>query len=412
MKITIKVIKMLMFILILLGLVSCGQIVQEESEAVNAVPIPTTTQPSISISESSIIQIPTPTTTVTSTPTPCEVKLVAVGDNLIHKKVIDSGLKKNGTYNYDHLFDHLREDFEQADIAVINQETIFGTKKMGYSGYPRFNSPTEIGDAVRKAGFDVVLHATNHVMDMGMEGLENTLSYWDDYPEIEVVGIHDSLESNQSISIVEKNGIRIALLNCTYGTNGIPVPKNKLFMVDGFDEKTLKRDIKKAKEQADFVIVFPHWGTEYVYKQNKFQDQWTSFFAEQGVDMVIGTHPHVLQPVEWVISSTGHKMLVYYSLGNYVSTMDYTDRMLGGMAEVCIKKDITGTYIKMASLTPIVTHYERGKNINIGVYKLSDYSEEMAKKHYILKDYRGKDFSYAKLNKLANDIVGDFLTKN
>lgn len=353
---------------------------------------------------------PTPVPTITPTPTVLEVNLVAVGDDLLHKKAIESGLLEDGSYNYDHIFEHLSQEISSADLAVINQETIFGTKEMGYSGFPRFCSPTEVGDAIRKSGFDIVLHATNHVVDKGVEGIEHTLNYWGQYPEITVLGIHESQESYANISVIEREGIQIALLNYTYGTNGLALPKDKYYMVNDFNERNMINDIKKAKEIADFIIVFPHWGNEYAHKESKYQRLWANFFAEQGVDLIIGAHPHVLQPIEWITSSTGHKMLVYYSLGNYVSTMDYTDRMLGGMANVTIAKDGENTFIKEASITPIVTHYERiGGNYNLGVYKLTDYTQEMAKKHYILGNYRGKDFSLDKLNELTQQIVGDWI---
>ena len=351
---------------------------------------------------------PTPSLVVTPTPQPMEVTLVAIGDDLLHKKVIQSGELKGGTYNFDHIFEQMKEDFTNADLAVINQETIFGTKEMGYSGYPRFNSPIFVGDAIINAGFDVVLHATNHVMDMGIFGIEKTLNYWSQQKEITVLGIHASKQSNQAIKVVEKNGIRFALLNYTYGTNGIPVPKDKDYMVDLLVEAKVKLDIKKAKEVSDFIIVFPHWGSEYVYQPNKYQKHWSQLFAKEGVDLVIGTHPHVLQPVEWVLGEDGHRMLVYYSLGNYVSTMDYTDRMLGGMAQVTIVKVGSNTFIKEALLIPTVTHYERVKGYGLQVYRLSDYTEELAKKHYILGGYRGKDFSLQRLNELVTNIIGDF----
>jgi poly-gamma-glutamate synthesis protein (capsule biosynthesis protein) len=358
-----------------------------------------------------ITQIPTLVPTPTPTPTISEVTLVAVGDDLIHKKVIDSGLKVDGTYNFDHIFEPMKEDFINADIAIINQETIFGTKEMGYSGYPRFCSPVEVGDAVRKAGFDVILHATNHVADRGVEGIENTLAYWEKYPQVKVLGIHKDAKSFSNITVIERSDIKIAMLNYTYGLNGLSLPRDKYYMVNDFNEQNMIRDIEKAKEVADFIIVFPHWGNEYQHKESKYQRIWAEFFAEQGVDLVIGSHPHVLEPVDWITSSTGHRMLVYYSLGNYVSTMDYTDRMLGGMANITLAKVNGKVYIKSASLTPIVTHYERGEDINLTVYKLSDYTQSLAQKHYILGNYRGKDFSLEKLQQLSQDIVGEWITK-
>lgn len=336
------------------------------------------------------------------------VTLLAVGDNLLHQKVIDSGKLANGNYNYDHLFSRLSEEIKAADIAVINQETILGTKKMGYSGYPRFCSPTAVGRAIAKVGFDIVLHANNHTLDKGTEGITTTLKYWSRFPMITPIGIHNSKEEAEEITYYEKNGITFALFNATYGLNGNALPKSKSYLIDCMNQAKLKKQISEAKKKADFLIVFPHWGAEYVYKANAYQKEYAQFFADLGVDLVIGSHPHVLQPVEWIEGKNGHKTLVYYSLGNYISSMDYTDRMLGGMANITIVKKDDKTYIKSASITPIVTHYERGGTYNFTVYKLSDYTQTLATKHYILKGKWGNDFSLKALQKLAESIVGDF----
>lgn len=337
------------------------------------------------------------------------VTLLAVGDNLLHQKVIDSGKLEDGKYNFDHLFDRLTEDFKAADIAVINQETIFGTKKMGYSGYPRFCSPTAVGHAIMKAGFDIVLHANNHTMDKGVEGILTTLSYWDRYQKITPIGIHSTKEGADQITYVKKNGITFAFFNYSYGLNENSLLASKSYLVNIIDQSRLKAQLKEARKKADFIVVFPHWGSEYVYEANKYQKEYAKFFNEQGVGLIIGTHPHVLQPIEWIEGENGNKTLVYYSLGNYISSMDYTDRMLGGIANVTIVKENNKTYIKKASITPIVTHYERGGDYNFSVYKLSDYTQKLASKHYILKGKWGKDFSLKALKRLANDIVGDFI---
>ena len=279
--------------------------------------------------------------------------LLAVGDNLIHIEVVQSGLKEDGSYNYDHLYDEIKDDIMAADIAVVNQETILGGRDLTYSGYPAFNSPTEIGDALINAGFDVVLHATNHTLDKGLQGVLNTLDYWDKHPEITVLGINRSGEDRNRIAIIEKNGIRIAMLNYTYGLNGYKIPEDRPYLVNLLDKDLMEADLKKARSEADFVVVFPHWGTEYSYEPSKSQKELVEFFYELGVDLVIGTHPHVLQPVELITSESGHNMLVYYSLGNFLSYQKEAARMLGGMAHVTITKDDTGTYISSASITPL-----------------------------------------------------------
>lgn len=336
-----------------------------------------------------------------------QVTLLAVGDNLIHIEVVQSGKQDDGSYNFDHLYDEIKDEIMAADIAVVNQETILGGKELKYSGYPAFNSPTEIGDALTKVGFDVVLHATNHTMDKGLKGVTNTFMHWDNYPDITVLGINETEEDSETIPIIEKNGIKIAMLNYTYGLNGYKIPKDKPFLVNMLDKKEMEKDIKKARELANFVIVYPHWGTEYVYKPISTQRELVDFYYELGVDLVIGTHPHVIQPVEWITSESGHNMLVYYSLGNFLSYQKEPARMLGGIAQVTITKDDTDTYISDASITPIVTHYEHGPaDYNYGIYKLSEYSSEMGDIHGVSDIATQGDFSYEETLRTAKKVLG------
>lgn len=335
------------------------------------------------------------------------VSLLAVGDDLIHTQVIASGKKSNGSLNYDHLYKNVKSDVKKADIAVINQETVLGGKSLGYSGYPRFNSPTEIGDAVVKVGFNVVLHATNHSMDQGEKGLQNSLDYWKTKKGVTVLGANETEKEYNSVKVIEKNGIKIAMLNYTYGLNGLSLPKGREYMVDLLEKKKVKSDIAKAKKQADFVVVFPHWGTEYTYKPTAYQRDWTEIFSEAGVDLVIGAHPHVIEPVEWVTNSKGHRMLVYYSLGNFVSGQTEPERMLGGMAQVTITKKGNGeATISKAAVIPTVTHYNPS-NSQYTVYKLSDYTKKLADSHRL----RRKGLSVSKLKSLAKQVFGDWYQK-
>jgi poly-gamma-glutamate capsule biosynthesis protein CapA/YwtB (metallophosphatase superfamily) len=346
------------------------------------------------------------TPTITPTPEPKNsLTLLAVGDDLVHIQVIESGLKKDGAYNFDHLFSVLKPDFEAADIAIINQETILGGSEFEYSGYPAFNSPTEIGDAIINAGFDVVLHGTNHAMDMGYKGIKNTLDYWKNHPEITVLGINASEEAQNSIPIIEKNGIKLAMLNYTFSLNGYDLPADKPYLVNLLDKVKMKKDIEKAKKSADFVIVFPHWGTEYLTETDDSQKDLAAFFAEEGVDLVIGTHPHVVEPIEWIASKSGHKMLVYYSLGNYVSYQKEAPRMLGGMAKLTLTKTEGKVAISNAGIIPIITHYENKDDYCYGVYKLNDYTKEQASVHGVLELEKESIFTLEGTWNLANRVL-------
>lgn len=340
-----------------------------------------------------------------------EVALIMVGDVLMHMRVTNSGKQADGTYNYDHLFAPTRELVEAADLALVNQEVILGGPELGYSGYPRFNAPYEVADALVEAGFDVVLHATNHTLDKGKEGVLNSLNYWrENYPEIAVIGMQDSQEAQDQIYVYEKDGIRIAILNYTYGTNGLPIPKDMPFIVNLLNEERIASDVARAKEQADFVVVCPHWGTEYTHKASKAQKQWTQFFLECGVDLCIGTHPHVIEPVEWVEDEAGHRMLVYYSLGNYVNSTasegeGIGDRMLGAMATVTIARNEAGeVYIKEYGAEPLVT-YVSGNGKFIATYPMDQFTEEMAAESSTRK--KDRTFTLAHCQKVWKEVMGD-----
>lgn len=327
------------------------------------------------------------------------VTVLMVGDMLLHTPVMESASKEDETYQFTKLFENVKADIEEADLALVNQEVILGGEELGISGYPCFNAPYEFGDALVETGFDVILHATNHALDKGKKGITNCLSFWqENYPEIGVVGIHESQEKQDEVYVCEKNGIRIAILNYTYGTNGINLPSDMPYAVDLLEKDKIEKDIQKAEETADFTIVCPHWGTEYSLEQTEEQMYWTELFYENGADLVIGTHPHVIEPVEWY--GEANEMLVYYSLGNFVSWTSCTgagisDRMLGGMSEVTLEKKDGEVRIAEYGVTPLVTHLEKGFG-GVTVYKLEDYTQELAEKNEILKQDEAFSIEYCK----------------
>ena len=339
------------------------------------------------------------------TPENEHIDLLMIGDMLIHQPVYKSGIQVDGSLNYDHFFTNIQNDINEAEIAIVNQETILGGTELGISSYPCFNSPQEIGDAEAKAGFDVILHATNHTIDKGFKAVDNTINFWkNNYPEITVLGINSNEEEKETIQIYEQNGFKIALLNYTYGTNGIPLPSDKPYLVNLLDEETVTRDITKAKELADFVVVLPHWGTEYQYVPDSLQEKYTKLFSDLGVDLVIGTHPHVLENIEMITNDEGHEMLVYYSLGNYVSGQQKRDRVIGGMAKVSIEKDATTgeTYITEYELDPIVT--QQGEYT---AYKLEDYNDDLASQNKIKNQEGCSNFNMEYINDLCTEILGE-----
>ena len=333
-----------------------------------------------------------------------EVSISMVGDVLMHNPTLKSGLQEDGSYNYDHLFKNVKKHMENTDISLANQEVILGGTDLGISAYPAFNAPQELGDSLVQSGFNTILHATNHTLDKGEKGVDSALTYWKEkHPETTVLGIHESQEDRDQIYIFEKKGFKIAILNYTYGVNGNRIPEDRPYIVDLMNKSQMEKDIQKANELADYVIVCPHWGTEYVFEATDEQKEWTDFFLKQGVDLVIGTHPHVIEPVEWVEDGE-NKMLVFYSLGNFVSCQDKWYRMLGAMANVKLLKDADGNVtVTEYGVEPLVTHIA-GKT-EYTTYYLKDYTEELAKKNKI----RNVDssFSVEKLKELSKEVFGD-----
>ncbi len=369
----------------------------------------TTAEPSESLTDDTtkdITEEPTEETTTEPEAKPVNVSLMMVGDMLLHDSVQNTGLMADGTYNYDHLFTHVLDDIAAADVAVVNQEVMIGGADYGIHGYPSFNCREEVGDALVKAGFDVVLHATNHTIDWGGRAVYSCLDYWDaTHPETVYLGINRTKEDYDNIYIYEKDGFKIAMLNYTYGTNGISLPESNPYIVNLLNEEKIISDLQKAEEMADFTIVYPHWGTEYVYEPDSSQKYWAQLFADYGADLILGAHPHVIEPVEWLTGVNGNKTLVYYSLGNFVSAQSKAPRMLGAMAKVVLTKNPDGTVaITDYAVEPLVTQRSVLRE-EMTTYKLSEYTDALAAKNSILKD--DATFSIPMMKDLCRQVFGD-----
>lgn len=333
------------------------------------------------------------------------VNLIAVGNNLIHDTVIAAGLQADGSYQFDALYAPVKKKVASADIAVIAQETILGGAQFDYSGYPLFNSPWEVGTAVINSGFDVVLCASTHAMDKGAEGVQNAIGFLEKQKDVVYLGINKNAQAYNTIKVIEKNGIKIAMLNYTFGTNGIPLPEDKLWLVNLMDKDKMKQDIEAAKRQADIVIVFPNWGTENSTEISTAQSDLAQFFCENGVQLVIGSHPQVVEPIRWVTAENGNRTLVYYSLGNFMAHQNGVERMLGAMADITItKKDGAITFKAVA--VPLVTQIEKKDDAwKFQTYLLKDYTEELAASH------KESNMRLSSLQVEAKKVLGDFIGK-
>lgn len=334
------------------------------------------------------------------------VNLMATGDNLYHQSVISDGKQKDNSYDYHYIYEDIKEAVQSSDISVVNQETPIAGNSLGLRGYPIFNTPEEVGDALVDTGFNVVTQATNHIMDMEMVGVLNTNNYWGKYPKVTKLGINDSPEEREQIKLLNKKGINFAFLNYTFDLNGKKIPSDKSWSVNIIDKQTIKNDVQKAKQKADIVLVMMHWGKEYTFSPTNEQKDLAQYLCDLGVDVVIGNHPHVIQPVEWKQNKEGHQTLIYYALGNLVSSQEKLITMVGGLSYVQFVKYVDGTAgIRQAALIPIVTHYTDGKK-NFKIKFLGNYTEESSKNHGINR-FDGP-VSLNDFKEIPKSILGDW----
>ena len=265
------------------------------------------------------------------------LKLFMVGDALIHSGVYMDAEKPDGTYDFKPMLANLKPIISKYDLAYYNQETILGGKELGYSSYPMFNSPDEVGDAFIDAGFDLVSLATNHTMDKREIGVLNSVKYWKSKKNVVTSGQWDSWDERNKVRIYEKNNIKYAFFSYTTWTNGLNPPAGKEYLTNIYSDEKAKEDIEKVRDKVDVVLVAMHWGTEYSLGVSYDQEKIANYLSELGVDVIIGAHPHVVEPVEFINDG---KTFVIYSLGNFISDQDGTERLTGLMSEITIKKHI------------------------------------------------------------------------
>jgi poly-gamma-glutamate synthesis protein (capsule biosynthesis protein) len=341
------------------------------------------------------------------------ITIIAAGDNLIHDIIynnaragtpdaaggnlaVDNSAAGNriplDEFNFDPCYEKIRPVIEEADIAFVNQETVLGGKRFGYSGYPVFNTPQDAGLALINAGFDVVNQASNHTMDRGEAAVFGTMDLWDSRKEILPLGIFRSEEQRRGEKrVIEKNGIKTGFLSYTYGLNGFKLPGDKPWLVALIGQEIMAREIDELRPLCDLLVVSMHWGSEFQHEPSEAQKDLARFMAGRGVDLVLGHHPHVTQPVEIISRPGGGQMVCYYSLGDFLShtQSDWTpDTMTGALAYVRVRKlsnpppGRERVSIETAGVIPTVCHYGRERKKPFSVYPLWDYPEDLAARHY------------------------------
>lgn len=267
-----------------------------------------------------------------------EVKLVAFGDNIIHDEIREIADTSHGG-SYDFLYEEFADEIKNADLACLQVESMLVDKPEQVSGYPAFGSPLAVGEAIADAGFDIAVCAGNHALDRGIYGIDVTASFFEK-KGMTCLGVQKSSDTTRKpYEIRSANGMKLALFSYTYGTNGRDVGDNYPYAVHYLpeneeEEKELINDFKMARKEADFLIIFVHWGTEYETEVADEQIYMAQLFAGAGADLVIGTHPHVPQRYEEIDRPDGKKMLIYYSLGNFRAHQGMNDNTKTGMEAV------------------------------------------------------------------------------
>lgn len=343
------------------------------------------------------------------------VSLVAVGDNLIEVGLSDfadaaDGQTDDGHYDYSALYLPIKDVISGADISYIDQEVHLGGAEIGPRGYPSFNCMDDMADCLVETGFDFVASATNHCYDWGADALNHSCGVFAQKP-VAYTGTASSPEGAERIATIERNGLTFALLNYTYGVNGYEEHEIPSYAINYYHEGRLIDDVTAAKQVADVVLVAMHWGTEMTTEANEDQEAYAQLLADLGVDVILGSHPHCIQPMKWLEGKNGNKTLCAYSLGNFVSNHESPSLLsaLEGMVscDFVRSEGESGVHIENVVWTPLVSYRndsESGRTF--GVYRLADLTDEMVRNSF---DASGSaDPMQWYRNKTTEVIGGDF----
>ena len=343
------------------------------------------------------------------------LNLLMVGDMLVHDRLYKA-MKTEDGYDFKPALTYIKDIVDDYELAYYNQETILGGTEIGLSSYPAFNSPYEVGDAMIDAGFNLVSLATNHTLDRGEKAVLNSINYWNDKTSVLSAGSYLNEEERNKVNIKEKNNITYTMLNYTYGTNGIKVPSGKDYLVNiwpcnGTNPNTdtkyqeykeiVKEDIERVRNKVDILIVAMHWGVEYTHIPTDYQVDMANYLSSLGVNIIIGTHPHVIMPVTYIDDT-----LVIYSLGNFLSAQETNydnNTTIGLMSMVKITKHIdkdNNISVKLSNLDNdlIYTYSKNNKD-----YKVIPFSNPDIKTY--LDDYERLYDKYSKIVKNMNSDI-------
>ena len=308
-------------------------------------------------------------------------KLTAIGDSLCHNtQYWDAYNKTTGEYDFSYVYEDIKHYTESADITIGSLETTFAGEDRGYSNYPTFNTPDSLATALKNIGVDIISLAGNHALDYGYSGLCRTIDVLDN-AGISHLGTYKTAEEQEKLLIKNVKGVNIAFINYTYGTNGIPIPSGKEYCVNLIDKTLIKNQIEQAKAQnVDMIVACMHWGTEYRTTANSEQKELSDFLFENGVDIIIGNHPHVLEPMEkrtiTLEDGTTKDVFVVYALGNF--TADQRDEITRDSAilNLTITK-ISNGKLSIDSVDYVPIYMYKNSNVNTHKFKILDIKKSI-----------------------------------
>lgn len=318
------------------------------------------------------------------------VHFLAVGDNLVQKRVYQSAethAAEGEEYNFNYCYQSVEDKIAAADIAYINQETIMANDEYEISGSNfNFNSPTALGDELVDLGFDVICMANNHALDKGTGGLSATLDYWDGKlaasESLRVIGCYRDYQDMCDYRISEVNGMTVGYLAYTEHINGYSLPSDSEMEIPLTSQTDLiEEQIKELDGMVDAVVVSAHWGLEDTHTVSDSVKELAADMIEWGADVIIGTHSHTLQTMEYVTRSDGTQGFVFYSLGNFISAQTDSFNMVGGMAEFELKRSDGTVTVENVTVTPVITHYDDGSLSNLRIYPYYQYTDELVAGH-------------------------------
>ncbi len=285
------------------------------------------------------------------------LKLGFAGDLMCHKPIFESSRVNSGSFDFNPIYKYISEYLSAPDVMIGNLETVTAGKVKGYTGYPQFNTPDEYISALKKAGFDFLVTSNNHSMDRGEKGVLRTLEILS-ANGIPSTGTFQNETDRDSIRIINPNGIAVAILNYTFGTNGIPLPRGKDYLVNRIDTNLIKSDIEKALSlKPDVLLLFYHFGTEYKRTPDEYQERIVEFSKRAGADIIIGSHPHVVEKIEKYLTVGGRldTGFVAYSLGNFLSNQQWRYADAGVILNLSLEKNLNSGRVRISEITPVPT---------------------------------------------------------